>query len=109
MLVSSSDSTITLCGLHLKRSCIGRTHPHASAPVADLTPLCPAGVLLGAGSFGRVYSGTWQGQRVAVKVLTHGPHETAVIERELQVGGRDVMGTWEGHVGGGHDSESWRR
>lgn len=51
--------------------------------------MCPTGVLLGAGSFGRVYSATWQGQHVAVKVLTHGPHETAVIERELQVGRRE--------------------
>ncbi|GIL61093.1 hypothetical protein Vafri_15480, partial [Volvox africanus] len=42
-------------------------------------------VLLGAGSFGRVYSGMWCGRPCAVKILTHGPHETPVIERELQV------------------------
>ncbi|GLC35900.1 hypothetical protein PLESTF_001237900 [Pleodorina starrii] len=42
-------------------------------------------VLLGAGSFGRVYSGVWRSRPCAVKILTHGPHETPVIERELQV------------------------
>ncbi|PNH06403.1 putative serine/threonine-protein kinase [Tetrabaena socialis] len=43
------------------------------------------GVLLGAGSYGRVYSGTWRSRPCAVKVLTHSRAETAVIEREVQV------------------------
>jgi hypothetical protein len=32
-------------------------------------PAHPPGVLIGAGSFGRVYKGRWQGRDVAVKVM----------------------------------------
>ncbi|EFJ43113.1 hypothetical protein VOLCADRAFT_119213 [Volvox carteri f. nagariensis] len=42
-------------------------------------------VLLGAGSFGRVYGGIWRDGPCAVKILTHGTREMPIIERELQV------------------------
>jgi serine/threonine protein kinase len=41
------------------------------------------GTLLGAGSFGRVYAGTWQGSPVAVKVITHSRADDTRISQEL--------------------------
>lgn len=58
-----------------------------------LPPPPPPGMLLGAGSFGRVYSGVWRQLAVAVKVVTHAAHETPAMERELQArGGRGGVG-----------------
>jgi len=41
------------------------------------------GVLLGAGSYGRVYKGRWQGQDVAVKVMQHDGHTAARVINEV--------------------------
>ncbi|KAI8467040.1 MAG: kinase-like domain-containing protein [Monoraphidium minutum] len=43
------------------------------------------GVLLGAGSFGRVYRGRWQGKDVAVKVMQHDAHTASKIVNEVEL------------------------
>eukprot|EP00775_Hariotina_reticulata_P004757 gene4757-5007_t len=53
-----------------------------SAQVEDMK----LGHLLGAGSFGRVYRGTWRGKDVAVKVIDHiDGHEAAVVGQEAKL------------------------
>ncbi|WIA34798.1 hypothetical protein OEZ86_013101 [Tetradesmus obliquus] len=56
------------------------------------TPLVPKderdapielGELLGAGSFGRVFKGTWAGRVVAVKVISHDAESSDVVENEI--------------------------
>jgi len=55
-------------------------HTVSSSSVHDKIQL---GVLLGAGSFGRVYKGRWQGRDVAVKVMQHDAHSAARIANEV--------------------------
>eukprot|EP00879_Flechtneria_rotunda_P026893 GHRR01028733.1.p1 GENE.GHRR01028733.1~~GHRR01028733.1.p1 ORF type:complete len:480 (+),score=149.90 GHRR01028733.1:863-2302(+) len=43
------------------------------------------GVLLGAGAFGRVYSGRWADRDVAVKVIEHDALSSAAVEGEVQL------------------------
>ena len=47
--------------------------------------VCSAGVLLGAGSFGRVYRGRWYGQDVAVKVMQHSAASAAPVMNEVHL------------------------
>jgi hypothetical protein len=49
----------------------GTTRPDPGNNASPPPPSLP-GVLIGAGSFGRVYTGRWAGRDVAVKVRTHG-------------------------------------
>jgi serine/threonine protein kinase len=42
-------------------------------------------VLLGAGSYGRVYKGRWQGRDVAVKVLHHNALSAARVANEVDL------------------------
>ncbi|WIA16603.1 hypothetical protein OEZ85_013270 [Tetradesmus obliquus] len=42
-----------------------------------------AGELLGAGSFGRVYRGRWNGMEVAVKVIEHDTSSAVEVENEV--------------------------
>jgi hypothetical protein len=44
---------------------------HTGTPGGALADKIQLGVLLGAGSYGRVYKGRWRGRDVAVKVMTH--------------------------------------
>ncbi|GBF87403.1 hypothetical protein Rsub_00114 [Raphidocelis subcapitata] len=43
------------------------------------------GVLIGAGSFGRVYKGRWQGRDVAVKVMVHDAAVAKSVAREIDL------------------------
>jgi serine/threonine protein kinase len=43
----------------------------------------PAGELLGAGSFGRVYRGRWNGMEVAMKVIEHDASSAMEVENEV--------------------------
>ncbi|KIY95645.1 hypothetical protein MNEG_12315 [Monoraphidium neglectum] len=49
----------------------GSAGSRGSAGAASVRDKIELGVLLGAGSFGRVYKGRWQGRDVAVKVMQH--------------------------------------
>ncbi|KAF8065921.1 MRE11 [Scenedesmus sp. PABB004] len=43
------------------------------------------GACLGAGSYGRVYSGRWAGRDVAIKVIEHDSETAAAVENEVQL------------------------
>ncbi|GBF92133.1 kinase [Raphidocelis subcapitata] len=63
-----------------------RNGSSGGAPSVDRIEL---GVLLGAGSFGRVYKGRWQGRDVAVKVMQHDARTASRVANEAH----DVI-TW---------------
>jgi serine/threonine protein kinase len=67
--------SIALCG-------VLSTHVHTPAAQHLLCNL-PAGELLGAGSFGRVYRGRWNGMEVAVKVIEHDASSAMEVENEV--------------------------
>lgn len=48
-----------------------------------LPAICFTGELLGAGSFGRVYRGRWNGMEVAVKVMEHDASSAVEVENEV--------------------------
>jgi hypothetical protein len=56
-------------------------HPLSVAADGDADT---AGMMIGAGSFGRVYKGHWAGKDVAVKVIEHEP--AAAVENEVRAG-----------------------
>lgn len=58
------------------------------------TSTAAAGVLLGAGSFGRVYRGHWLGKDVAVKVLQHNAAHAERVAQECDL----IMGSAHPHV-----------
>ncbi|KAI8471040.1 MAG: hypothetical protein J3K34DRAFT_520806 [Monoraphidium minutum] len=80
---SSGDSDLSAGGAAAKK--------HSGGGGSDATwPLMrpdgiQLGVLMGAGSTGRVYAGRWKGRLVAVKVLTHSSEDEPFIERELRL------------------------
>ncbi|GIL48660.1 hypothetical protein Vafri_5131, partial [Volvox africanus] len=67
--------------------------PNSAAPTAAASPNDSAGNdptrniqlhhVLGAGSFGRVYYGTWNGQDVAVKIVPHLDNANAKVQQEV--------------------------
>jgi hypothetical protein len=61
-----------------------RAHHYGGQPSCVL-PCCnlPAGELLGAGSFGRVYKGRWNNMDVAVKVIEHDATSALEVENEV--------------------------
>lgn len=74
-----------------------------------LTSAAPDGIqlqlLLGAGSFGRVYAAVWNGARVAVKIICHSAQDDARISDELSL--RCIWATrgrWGGDLLGGSDA-----
>jgi serine/threonine protein kinase len=45
---------------------------------------CVAGAFIGAGSFGKVFKGTWNGMQVAVKVIEHSGTSADAVETEME-------------------------
>ena len=74
-------------GQELAGACTPRCLAHVPDALCALTT-CPAlpcpGVLIGVGSFGRVYRGTFRGRDVAVKKILHSQAEAPKIEREIK-------------------------
>ncbi|KAF8066337.1 Map3k12 [Scenedesmus sp. PABB004] len=84
----------------------------ASASTADLiagtctgSDRVTLGVLLGAGSYGRVYRGRWRGMDVAVKVLQHSRRAANSVANEVDL----MMGFRHPHVVSAHHFVSWRK
>mmetsp|Transcript_4981 Transcript_4981/g.9185 ORF Transcript_4981/g.9185 Transcript_4981/m.9185 type:complete len:607 (-) Transcript_4981:1256-3076(-) len=78
-----SDSTATPALLQLLKEGLGGSHGMAGPEQQAFVTL---GKLVGAGSFGRVYQGTWHGVKVAVKVISHSQRSTAaIIDNEVKL------------------------
>ncbi len=54
-------------------------------PTIHVAAAAYAGVLLGAGSYGRVYKGRWHNTDVAVKVMEHNARMAAVVANEASL------------------------
>lgn len=68
-LIAAGTATVPMYLLLARVCCPIRTGaPGITQHPMAVDVLCPAGVLLGAGSFARVYRGRWSGLDVAVKV-----------------------------------------
>eukprot|EP00775_Hariotina_reticulata_P011575 gene11575-11719_t len=63
------------------------------------------GVLLGAGSFGKVFKGRWRGMEVAVKVLQHSKAATADVANEVDL----MMSFHHQNIVSAYHFVTWRR
>eukprot|EP00878_Enallax_costatus_P002645 GHUV01002830.1.p1 GENE.GHUV01002830.1~~GHUV01002830.1.p1 ORF type:complete len:787 (+),score=114.21 GHUV01002830.1:311-2362(+) len=79
--LASSDPARRLLGISDRGS--GRSGVTGTSHLASSPDGIVLNVLLGAGSFGRVYAGTWQGNPVAVKIITHSSADDDRIKQEL--------------------------
>jgi serine/threonine protein kinase len=46
---------------------------------------CVAGAFIGAGSFGKVFKGTWNNMDVAVKVIEHSGSSADAMQTEMEI------------------------
>lgn len=58
---------------------------HCVACSAYLCCVCPAGTFIGAGSFGKVFKGRWNGMDVAVKVIEHSGSSAEAVQQEMEM------------------------